>query len=371
MAAAELVDLVQRRLRRFAEVDAVPVSPLYAHLAERSAEDPEIYQLLTAAPAEFAHATLLFAAVHRVLQANPIHELANYYPSLGGNYGVDGATWPLFRTFVLERADAIRDLIARHTTQTNEVRRAALLYPAVARAAAGRPIGLVEVGCSGGLLLGLDRYGYRYQTEQSGPVVAGPARARVGLHCALELAEGATLPAIPKTIQVRARVGLDRSPIDLSDEDQYAWLEACVWPDQPERLRLLAAAAAVQRADPPELITGDAIDDLPAAVARIPTELPVVLITSVAMHYLPTDRQHAFQATLSDLAAARDLTWVSHEEYAAGLAHLLPDRPATLQRAKGEPSFGVLGLVRWTAGQAHARPLARTAWHGQRMTWLP
>src|SRR5919197_924308 len=148
---------------------------------------------------------------------------------MGGNYGVDAATWALFRSFVLERAEEIRALIATRTVQTNEVRRAALLYPAVALAAARTrgPIGLLEIGCSAGLLLSLDRYGYRYQTEQAGQLVAGPAKPAVGLHCALSLADGATLPPLPKKIAVGGRVGLDRNPVDLTDEDQYAWLEAC------------------------------------------------------------------------------------------------------------------------------------------------
>jgi hypothetical protein len=370
MPATEL-ELVQRRMRRFANVDSVPVSPLYHHLAEKSAEDGEICALLTAASEEFATPTLLLAAVHRALQANPFHELANYYPSLGGNYGVDGATWPLFRAFVLERAEQIRTLIATHTTQTNEVRRAALLYPAVAMAAShtSGPIGLLEVGCSAGLLLNLDRYGYRYQTEQAGQLLAGPAKAGVGLHCALELAPGATLPVLPKKIAIGARVGLDRAPVDLTDEDQYAWLEACIWADQPERVRLFAAAASAQRGDPPDLVAGDAIDDLPAVAARIPAELPVVVITSLALLYLPTERQLAFLTALSELAARRTVSWVSNEDYSSAMAHVLPGQE-NVMRSKGEPSFGVVGLVRWEKGAPVARALARTAWHGERMTWL-
>ena len=371
--AADL-EHIRRILRRFANVDAAGVSPLYAHLAERCAEDEEIAGLLTAARPEFATPTLLLAAVHRTLQANPFHELTNYYPSLGGSYGVDGVTWSLFRSFVLERAEAIRSLIATHTTQTNEVRRAALLYPAVALAAARTPtrgpIGLLEVGCSAGLLLNLDRYGYRYQTEQAGQLVAGPAKTTVGLHCALELAPGASLPALPRKLAVGARVGLDRDPVDLTDEDRYAWLEACVWADQPERLRLFAAAAAAQRGNRPEMVTGDAVADLPGAAARIPAELPLVVITSLAMLYLPGEQQTGFIAALGELAATRQVTWVSHEVFMSALGHILPGR-ADLRREKGGPSFGVLGIVHWEDGRPIGRALARTAWHGERMVWLP
>jgi hypothetical protein len=308
--------------------------------------------------------------VHRELQTVPFHELTNYYPSLGGSYGFDEGTWPLFRTFVLDRAESIRSLIASHTTQTNEVRRAALLYPAVAIAAAATrgPIGLLEIGCSAGLLLGLDRYAYRYQTE-AGQLVAGPAKATVGLHCALKLADGASPPVLPKKLTVGARVGLDRRPVDLEDEEQYAWLEACIWPDQPDRLRLFSAAAKAQRGDRPELITGEAVEDLPAAAARIPDELPLVVITSNFLMYLPRQRREELIGAFAGLAARRPLHWVSHDEYVAGLAHVQPDRQ-DLRPADGEPSFGVVSLVHWEDGRPIGRALAKTAWHGERMTWL-
>jgi hypothetical protein len=366
------LDKIRRGLLRFARVDAAGVSPLYAHLAEHAAEDPEIAGLLTASTGTeltTPKVLLLFAAVQRTLQTVPFHELANYYPSLGGSYGVDGATWPLFRSFTLERADAIRTLIATRSVQTNEVRRAALLYPAVCLVAGRKPIGLLEVGCSAGLLLNLDRYAYHYQTEGAGQLASGPPKAMVGLHCALSLADGATLPALPKKLTVAARIGLDRDPVDLADEDQYAWLEACIWADQADRQRLFSAAAKALLANPPELIAGDAVDDLVTVADRIPDELPLVVITSTAMLYLTAERQVEFVAALGELSTRRAVAWVSHEGYPAALGHVLPDRD-DLRVGVGERSFGVVGIVRWENGRAVGRAVARSAWHGERMEWL-
>lgn len=370
MAAS--LEEIRDRLRWFADRHAAEISPLYSHLAGHAADDDEIAGLLTAtSKEEAADATLLFAAIQRVLQSEPFHELTNYYPSLGGTYGPDAATWPLFRTFVLERADRVRKLIATHVTQTNEVRRAASLYPAVTLAAkqAGKPIGLLEVGTSGGLLLGMDTFGYRYQTEQAGQLVAGPARAAVGLHCALALAPGATLPPIPKKLAIAARIGMDARPVDLTDEEQYAWLEACIWPDQPERLRLFGAAAAAQRKSPPELVAGDAVDDLPAVAARIPADVPLIVLTSHVLWLFSDERRRAFVDALAALAATRPLWWVSQEGYRGGLQTVLPGRD-DLVAAEGEKSFGVLGLVRWVDGEPAATALAKTAPHGERMEWL-
>ncbi|MFC6092164.1 DUF2332 domain-containing protein [Saccharothrix lopnurensis] len=358
------LELVRGALSRFARREAHGVSPLYEHLAARAAEDDEVAGLLTAAPERFAHPTLLLAAAHRLLQAEPFHRLTEYYPSLGGSCGPDEGTWPLFREFVLERADRVRELVSRRTTQTNEVRRAALLYPALAQVKG--PVGLLEVGCSAGLLLNLDRYAYRYQTQQAGQLAAGPAKAPVGLHCALELAPGAELPKIPKSVKVAARVGLDRAPADLTDEDTYAWLEACVWADQPERVRLFGVAATAQRRSPPEFVTGDAVADLPGAAARVPEALPLVVMTSNTLPYLAGEE---FVAALAGLG--RPVWWISHESYAAGLAHVLPGRD-DLRPDPAGPVFGVLGLVHFADGAPRsARALARTALHGQRLIWLP
>lgn len=363
------LDRVKTTLRTFAEVEARGVSPLYDHLATQAAEDDDVAGLLTAARDGEARATLLMATAHRLVQADPIHPLSRYYPSLGGFDGVDSETWPLFRAFLLERADKARAFISARYTQTNEVRRAALLYPAVARAAkeAGGKVALLEVGCSAGLLLGLDRFGYRYQCDGGEQLSAGPAKAAVGLHCALDLAPGAVAPKLPKKLAVLARAGLDRSPVDLSDEDELAWLEACVWADQPDRIRLLRTAAAEQAKHRPPLIEGDGVDDLAAAAATLPAEAPLVVLTSHVLAYFTAERRAAFVDALAALAASRPLWWVSEEFYGAALEGVLPGR----KDLAGADGLATLGVVRWDDGKPVAHALARTAPHGQRMTWLP
>ncbi|WP_019816594.1 DUF2332 domain-containing protein [Saccharomonospora saliphila] len=359
---------LSKRLRRFAAHEAAGHSPLYEHLAARAADDPDVARLLAAASGADAHPTLLLAAAHRLIQAEPIHPLSRYYPSLGGLDGVDADTWPLFREFVLERAERMRGLISSRFTQTNEVRRAAVLFPALAAVAARvrGPVGLLEVGCSAGLLLGMDTFGYHYQCggEQ---LVGGPAKAAVGLHCALTVSDDARFPKLPKKVAVGARVGLDRDPVDVSDEDELAWLEACVWADQPDRIRLLRTAAAAQRKVRPELVAGDAVTDLASTAARVPADLPLVVYTSYALKYLSESRRAEFLAALRELAAERPLWWIAAEEYESSLAHVLPGHDAL---SYAHTARMVLGTVSWEEGtprpllQAHATP------HAQRMTWL-
>jgi len=378
MTATEL-DVVRKRLRRFADEEAVLESPLYAHLALAASGDDEIAALLAVAKPEHARATLFFAAVHRLVIADPVCDLAHYYPTVGGEYGVDDAAWPTFRSFVLDRADRVRDIVATRTTQTNEVRRAALLYPAVALAAkqAGSisnkagPIGLLEVGTSAGLLLGLDRYGYRYQAADGEQVAGGPTKAPLVLHSVLGLAGGAKRPALPKNLAVAAKVGLDLRPVDLTDDEQLAWLEACVWADQPERVRLLNQAALAQTKDRPAFVAGDLVDDLAAAADRIPAELPLVVFNSHVLPYVSATRRADFVAALGELAARRPLWWISQESYEAGLNLVLPDRAdLSFDRTSGATPSGTLGLVRWVQGRPEAVALARTAFHGERIVWL-
>ena len=364
--------LVRERLQNFATGETAELSPLYTHLALHSAQDDVIAGLLTAAQPANAMPTLLLAAAHRLLHAEPFHELANYYPSLGGTYGVDALTWPLFRDFVVQRADRMRELIATRTTHINEVRQAALLYPGVALASrqARSPIGLFEVGTCAGLLLLLDRFNYRYQTEKAGQLVAGPVKSPLGLHCALEMAEDAQLPALPKNLVVGARVGLDKEPVDVTDPDQFAWLEACVWADQPDRVSRLGVAANLFKAEHPKLVRGDAVDDLVATARLVPHDLPLVVMNSNTLGLLPPARRMEYLAALAALSRQRPLWWVSHEPYLAGLNLVLPDR-VDLQPSVGESRFGVLGIVRWNDGIPRGRALARTDVHGRRLEWLP
>ncbi|GAB2974459.1 DUF2332 domain-containing protein [Amycolatopsis acidiphila] len=363
------LDEVKQRLRAFAAGQAAGVSPLYEHLTTNAAEDDEVAGLLTAAPDDTAGAPLLLAAAHRLVQADPIHPLSRYYPSLGGFDGVDGGTWPLFREFLLERADKVRAIVAERHTETNEVSRAAGLFPAVALAAkqAGGKVALLEVGCSAGLLLGLDKFGYRYQCDGGEQILAGPAKAAVGLHCALGLGSGAVLPKVPKKVAVAAKVGLDTSPIDVSDEDELAWMEACVWADQLDRIRLLRAAAAAQRKDTPELVEGDAVDDLAAAAART-GDLPLVVLTSRVLNHVAEQRRGEFVEGLAKLAADRPVWWVSDEPYEVALSYVLPGR-SELNFFDGA-GLCTLGLVSWRDGVPEAKALAHTSRYGNRMTWL-
>jgi hypothetical protein len=344
------------RLREFADRDAAS-SPLYQLLATRAAEDPEVAALLGDRDPR-----LLLAAAHRLVQADPIHPLSAYYATLGGASGPDEGTWPMWRQFVLERADRVRELVATRSLRTDDVRKAALVYPAVALAAkqARGPVALLTIGSCAGFLLLMDKFGYRYQVGAAGQFAAGPAKTPLGLHCVL----GGGPPPLPKKLVVKARVGLDAAPVDADDPDEFAWLEACVWADQPERVRSLGVAATMLAKEGPELVQGDPVTGLAAAADRLPADLPLVVVHSGLR---PGERAGELVAALGALADTRPLWWVSDEPYDSLLHVLMPGR----DDLPGEPGEGLLGLVRWLDGHAQAQALARTGRHGQRLEWLP
>jgi hypothetical protein len=215
----------------------------------------------------------------------------------------------------------------------------------------------------------MDRYGYRYQAADGEQLTAGPAKAPLVLTSVFGLAAGARRPQLPKNLAVAAKVGLDRNPLDVTDEEQLAWLEACVWADQPERVRLLNQAAAAQAKDKPVFVTGDLVDDLATAAARIPAELPLVVFSSHVLPYVPLARRMDFVAALAELAATRPLWWISQEGRGVVGRLVLPEMEDDNDGLVTTLS-GTLGMVRWVDGRPAAVTVARTAFHGERIVWL-
>ncbi len=137
-------------------------------------------------PAQDALALRLLGAVHAIVLDGRAPELAAFCATAGGTRSLQsGDAWEAFRGVVRERADEIRPALGRQV-QTNEVRRSAALlvgFLHVARAVA-MPLRLLEIGCSAGLNLRWDRYGYEFVACEAGRVpeagVSGVAGALPG-----------------------------------------------------------------------------------------------------------------------------------------------------------------------------------------------
>lgn len=285
-------------------------SPLYERLCRQIAADPELLALASEVPTDRATANVFLAAVHRTLFEHPDHPLGAYYPTVSDDLRrPDSDIGAALVSFCAQHADELRPLLRTRRTQTNSVRRSAALYPAVAHVAqqVSAPLALVELGPSAGLNLLLDRYEYDYDGS-----VTGNCGSSVTVESELRGERVPPLPDDPPVIH--SRVGIDRNPMDVTDPDDAAWLRALVWPDQPARHRALDAAIEVAREDPPRIVEGDLLEDLPAVLDEIPSDVPVCVFDTLVLYQVPTEVRERLTDTIEAYARERPLHWLAGED---------------------------------------------------------
>jgi len=322
-------------------------SPLYDTLARGAANDAEVLSLAEAIPRNQPPALVLFGVAHFLLLGGVRHPVEDYFPSRGGTRSADDA-YPAFRAFCLEYADQMRPLLATRKTQTNEVGRCAILLPAfgiISRRVSGAPLNLIEVGASSGLNLVWDRYRYDYGRAGRG----GLAESEVAIACD---ARGSGRPPIPTSLPPTAsRIGIDLEPADVRDADQMRWQRALIWPDQIERAALFERAVEVARREPPALVRGDALTELPKLIRKIPAEGPTVVTHSFTLYQFAPEARQAFDEVLAASSAGRVLFRVSIEWYSGD-------------------EFPALRLITYQNGGRVEEHLANCHQHGQWIEWL-
>jgi hypothetical protein len=302
-------------------------------VADRSAPYERALALLPEALAGPAGRYLAAAWGHRTFHAwwdRPLLLLA----SMRFDALLDGEDHPLWQGFAAPspRAEAVTlealeatlesgrerllDALAHRGVQTNDTSRAvAWLWPAhlAGLAHRARPVALVDVGASAGLNLVADELPPLW-TDDSG--------ARV------PIVEG---------IHAVARVGLDPAPLDPSDPDAAAWLRACIWPGEPDRLARLDLAIATFRAartrpDGPVLV--------PVASAAVPARLDalsaaersafVLAYQTIVRDYMPPAERAEYERGMRDWLASHapgQALWVELESAEEGAG---PDHPASI-----------------------------------------
>lgn len=359
MPTAPPLDELGHHFRQFA-ADHGARAPFTAHLARAIADAPDVVSILGAAPAEQQLPVLLLAAIHDQVLADTTCELAAWFPTVTAEPRPDPVTDALL-AHCRDRAADLRAAVATRSVQTNEVGRCGLLLPALGIVADEvGPLAWLDVGTSGGLTLLLDRFEFGYR---AGGLV-GEVVDRVGGPSAVQIEVGTRGPVpVPARLpEIAARIGLDREPFDLADPARARWLRACVWPDQIDRFRRLDAAIALALADPVEVRSGDAVDDVAAAVddvAGMSGNAQVVVTNTWVLGYLPLARRLAYVAELDRIGRERDLSWIFAEspEHAPGL----PFDPSVAG------SLTALVLVRWRRGERRVDHLGTAHPHG---TWL-
>lgn len=188
--------------------------------------------------------------------------------------------------WIVDHPQLVLKELRERKIQTNEVRRATALMPAVASVAGDREVALIELGASAGLLLLLDRYRYHYATSTGERLVGDP-----GSPVLLECAVRGTVP-IPQSVpRISRRLGIDVNPINPRDAAQRKWLESLIWPEHTGRRERLTAALNVAALDPPRIMKSDMVAGLRSLLERVPNGLMPVVVHAVAYPYISSDQQ--------------------------------------------------------------------------------
>ena len=375
-----------RVFRRFGEACAQS-SPIYAELARVVAGDAT---LLAIAAGEgggeggVKHPAVFFAAVQHVLADHPDDALAGYYPSIGGERVPDAELPGVFAAFVAAHRSGIGALLAGGRAQANEPARAAVLRPAFGwvQACLGRPLALIEVGASAGLLLYPERYGYDYGFAGGEVLEAGGGQGPL-LRCRVRgAATVASLrPFVGVPLRVASRVGLDLNPLNATDAGARAWLRALVWPEHEERRVRLEAALAMAAHSPVRLRKGDALRILGDAVGAVSQPaVPCVFVSDTVGQFPVADRVR-FAGLVRELGAAGDLVLIV-EESAAGPGLFADFAPGVSGGASGVSGGGVgvgdgvedmetLAAVVFQSGRERVFRLGTAGAHATWLDWAP
>lgn len=309
-------------------------SPTFHAWARGVADDPEVLALIDSLPAPKRQPNLVLAA-------------ARWHGALPGPYAA-------LREVLVGQWDAVRSTVLARATQTNEVGRCATLLPVLASLPG--PLALLEVGASAGLCLQPDRYSYRFTGDRTAALDPIDGPSPVVLRC--QVLGDAPLPTtLP---EVGWRAGIDLHPLDVRDEDAVQWLETLVWPEHHDRRVRLRAAVEVARRDPPTLVAGDLLEQLPDLVASVPDDLTLVVLHSAVVAYLSTEARDRFGELVGQLTSAVGGHWLSNEG-----PRVLPGLAATAV-GPPDPALGPAPFVLALDGRA----VGWTQGHGRALQWL-
>lgn len=324
MTSDAAIDEIRLRYERFAKYEAKGVSATYESFALAVANDDASLRRLTQLPQGKQQPNLLFAAVRHA-------------------FGLPSSARGLLEV-VRDDFDALAQVMLARRVQTNEPGRCAVLLPLLV--SLPQPIALVEIGASAGLCLIPDRYGYEYRSQTDRTTLGNP-----DLRFPCDVYGARPLPRrVPEIVWRR---GIDLSPVDPCDAAERRWLHDLVWPEHVERARRLGQALDLAALDPPPVVQGDLSADLPEVLSAAPEGVPLVVMHSAVLSYLPSRR--AIDKTVRFLEHY-PCTWISNE----GTRVL----PALTARVHTPPPPNAFVLAR------DAQPVALAGPHGQYIQWL-
>jgi hypothetical protein len=287
------------------------VSPLYDKIVGNLIKDRDLLQLISEAGDRPFIYNLFMGAAHYLVLETATSDLSPFYgASPNGANGQDSDPYPHFRDFCFMHKIEILNLVTQREVQINEVRRCAVLVPALA-AVSNRvncaPLALLDVGACAGLNLNFDRYFYDYGVAGT----VGPENSTVRIASA---ARGQTVSMVPRAFpSIPWRLGIDSDPVDVTDSHAVNWLVGLVSPDDRKRMDLLKAALSIARQNAPQLLKGKAVDVLTSALSSIPDGLVPCIFHSFTTHHFSRDELKQFDEIRESFGQQRELYSISLE----------------------------------------------------------
>lgn len=275
--------------------------PFYSALMTALEEDHTSLRLLASVRMEQRNPMLILAALHLcALTGHPI--LGPIY--LDARHGRLGDPVGAASTVIAVLNDE-PELVANElhrSTQTNEPGRSAIFQALIAHIARDRAevINVVDVGTSAGINLYFDQFPVK-RVDDDNPLT---------LVCRDETLVDRSIP-LPR---VSARVGIDPSPLDLDNEGDRRWLQACLWPEEPRRLDRLEAVIQHRTSWPTTtILTGTARDRLSDALDQGDANALTIVMNSYVVGYFSEVDQTSYFETMTQHCASSNVAWLSLE----------------------------------------------------------
>jgi hypothetical protein len=275
--------------------------PFYSELMVALEDDLLAQELLAGVRVEQRNPMLILASLHlAALRGHPI--LAPMYRAARMRTMNDFPGAARDVVAVLNHEPEIVRSELHRSTQTNEPGRSAVFQAVIAQITKRdhRSINVVDVGTSAGINLYFDQF--RVREEDDDDALTLICRDEIPLDRSLALPE------------VVSRVGIDPSPLDLSDDEDRLWLQACLWPEEPRRMDRLDAILA-RRSSWPEsaVLRGTAADRLGDAIERGDPSRLTVVMNSYVVGYFSEDDQLAYFEDIVERCGRGNVAWISLE----------------------------------------------------------
>ena len=299
--------------QRFANYEAKGKSPLYEYWCSKIISHEPLLSLIQNIPNSQPKPNLFFASVQYLTKKNPCQLTTVFEEPEHANFE---KSFELLVQFCMDHQQALIELFQTKLVQTNEVQRASYLYPIFSEiaTAVNKPLSLIEIGTSAGLLLNLDYY--HYEIKQNPSLNFGNENSPLTIR-----AENLGLPLLKleKPI-IQRRMGIDLNIIDLKDEEQYQWLNCLIWPELKHRKKNLEIARKIHQQCPKKLLVGDFREILPNELTNemYKDSQIVIFHTHVANQFPPQLKDDLIQL-LNHVSTKQSIYHVYNNMYDANL----------------------------------------------------